>query len=134
MENNTAAKNNGYSVNNINILKTKLIAKKPPTIPHDDPHNKKWVSFSYLNPVKKRISNLFKHSNMNIAFRATNTIQKQLPEKPTNKDPSGIYTLKCNTCNNVYIGHSGRSVHVRHKEQEPQSIVRLCIAHFTKQT
>ena len=24
--------------------------------------------------------------------------------------------LKCNTCNNVYIGQSGRSINVRHKE------------------
>jgi len=67
------------------------------------PHNKKWVTFTYFSPIR-RITNIFKHSNLNIAFRATNTIQQQLTEKPTNKKPSGIYKLKCNTCNNVYAG------------------------------
>jgi len=80
------------------------------------PHNKKWVTFTYFSPIIRRITNLFKHSNLNIAFRATNTIQQQLTEKPTNKNPSRIYKLKCNTCNNVYVGQSGRSINVRHKE------------------
>jgi len=80
------------------------------------PHNKTWVTFTYFSPIIRRITNLFKHSNLNIAFRANNTIQQQLSEKPTNKTPSGIYTLKCNTCNNVYVGQSGSSINVRHKE------------------
>ena len=37
-------------------------------------------------------------------------------EKPTNKNPSGIYKLKCNTCSNVYVGQSGISLNIRHKE------------------
>ena len=80
------------------------------------PHNKKWVTFTYSSPIIRRITNLFKHSNLNIAFRANNTIQQQLSEKRANKNPSGIYKLKCNTCNNVYVGQSGTSINVRHKE------------------
>jgi hypothetical protein len=64
------AKINGYPVNTINNLKTRLIAKKQKqqqnltTISHD----KKWVTFTYFN--------------LNIAFRATNTTQQQqLTEK-----------------------------------------------------
>jgi len=74
----TIAKNNGYPVNTINNLKTKLIEHKqyPMTIPH----NKKWVTFTHSSPIIRRITNLFKHGNMNIAFRATNTIQQQLTE------------------------------------------------------
>jgi len=45
-----------------------------------------------------------------------NTIFQQLTEKQSQKIPSGIYKLKCNTCNNVYIGQSGRPITVRHKE------------------
>ena len=41
---------------------------------------------------------------------------QQLTEKPTQNNPSGIYKLKCNTCNRAYIGQSGRSTAVRHKE------------------
>jgi len=80
------------------------------------PHNKKWVTLTYFSPIIRHITTLFKHSNLNIAFRATNIIQQQLTEKPTNKNPSGIYKLKCNTCNNVYVGQSGGSINVRHKE------------------
>jgi hypothetical protein len=29
---------------------------------------------------------------------------------------SGIYKLKCNTCNGVYVGQSGRSINVKYKE------------------
>ena len=37
-------------------------------------------------------------------------------EKQTNKNPSGIYKLVCNMCNNVYVRQSDRSINVRHKE------------------
>jgi len=78
---------------------------------------------------------MFKHSNLNIAFRATNTVQQQLSrEQINNKNRSGIYKLKCNTCNNVYVGQSGSSINVRHKEHvryigtnNPQSAYALHI-------
>ena len=31
-------------------------------------------------------------------------------------NPSGIYKLKCNTCNKVYVGQSGRAIGTRFKE------------------
>jgi len=88
-----------------------------------------------LSPIIRRITNLFKHSNLNIAFRATNTVQQQLSkEQINNKNPSGINKLKCNTCNNVYVRQSGWSINVRHKEHvgyirtnNPQSAYALHI-------
>jgi len=62
------------------------------------------------------ITNLFKHSDLKIAFKATNTLQQQLSEQQTNKNPSGIYKLKCNACNKAYVGQCGRSIDIRHKE------------------
>jgi len=53
---------------------------------------------------------------INIAFWATNTIYQKITDKPTNMNPSGIYQLKCNTCNNAFIGQSGISITIRHKE------------------
>ena len=53
---------------------------------------------------------------LKLQFRATNTIPQQLTEKDINKNPSGIYKLVCNICGNVYVGQSGRSINVRHKE------------------
>ena len=63
------------------VLKTLSCKKqKRTTISRD----KKWVTFTYFSPIIRRITNLFKQANLNIAFRATNTIQ-QLTEKQTNK-------------------------------------------------
>jgi len=53
---------------------------------------------------------------LNIAFKATSTVHQQLSERQTNTNPSGIYKLKCKTCNNVYVGQSGGSINIRHKE------------------
>jgi len=43
-------------------------------------------------------------------------IHQQLTDKPVNTNLSRIYKLKCNTCNNAYIGQPGRSITIRHKE------------------
>jgi hypothetical protein len=79
-------------------------------------HNRKWVVFNYHSPLVRKVTNLFKQSNLRIALCATNTTYQQLTEKPTQNNPSGTYKLKCNTCNKAYIGQSGRSIAIRHKE------------------
>jgi hypothetical protein len=78
--------------------------------------SKKLITFTYYNPLIRKIANLFKQTNLNIALRTTNTICQQLTEKPLNTNRSGIYILKFSTCNNAYIGQSGRSITIRHKE------------------
>ena len=82
----------------------------------------------------RHTTNLFKHTDLNIAFRATNTLKQQLSEKQNNTNPSGIYKLKCNTCNKAYVGQSGRSIGIRHKEHiryirtnNPQSVYAMHI-------
>ena len=115
----TMAKNNGYPIGIINDLRTKLIIRKrqqhppPSTIPYN---KRKLVAFNYHSPMIRRITNLFKHTDLNIAFRANNTLQQQLSEKQSNKNPSGIYKLKCHICNKALVGQSGRSIDIRHKE------------------
>jgi hypothetical protein len=99
------AQNNGFPLQIIHNLKKKLMAKKQklPTTT-----TKKWVTFSYHSPLIRKISNLFKHNNLNIVLRATNTIHQQLADKivKTSTNSSGLYKLKCNTCNNSYVGQS----------------------------
>ena len=53
---------------------------------------------------------------MKVAFRPTNTVHQQLAQNLKIPTPSGIYQLKCNTCNNAYVGQSGRPITIRHKE------------------
>jgi len=99
----------------IHNMKKKLIAKKQKL---QTTTTKKRIKFSYHSPLIRKITNLFKHTNLNIALRATNTIHQQLADKivKTSTNSSGIYKLKCNTCNNSYVGQSERSVATRHKE------------------
>jgi hypothetical protein len=112
------AKKNGYPTNMIHNLKRRLTIRKQSqkrqeeeTVPR-----KKWVTFTHFSPLIRRVTNLFKHTNLRVTFHAINTIQQQLTEKKTYKDPCGIYKLKCNTCNRVYVGQLGRATHVRYKE------------------
>jgi hypothetical protein len=59
---------------------------------------------------------LFKNTDINTAFKASNTIYQQLAQKADNRNPSGIYAIKYNTCNKNYVGQSGRHITTRHKE------------------
>jgi len=72
--------------------------------------------FTYFSPLVRKISNLFRQTDLKIALHATNTMQQQLNAKQTHDNPSGIYELKCKTCNKVYVGQSGRAIGIRFKE------------------
>ena len=80
----------------------------------------------------RKITNLFKHTNIGIAFKSTNTLQQlkkpKLPNRTQEQDKRGIYKLKCNTSQMSYIGQTSRSLkqryqeHIRHiRHNEPQS-------------
>ena len=77
---------------------------------------KKWVTFTYHRQIIRKLINLFNNTEVRITFKATNTIYQQLADKIQNKNPSGIYEVKCNTCNKKYVGQSGRLITIRHKE------------------
>jgi hypothetical protein len=77
---------------------------------------KKWVTFKYHSPLIRKVTNLFKQTDLKIALRTTNTISQQLVKKPNLNNPSGIYKLKCRTCNKAYVGQSGRPITLRQKE------------------
>jgi hypothetical protein len=78
---------------------------------------KTWVTLTFHSPSLYKVTNLFKRTILNIAFRATNTIHQQLSQKHNNNNPSVIYRLEWITCNMVYVRQSGRLISVRHKEQ-----------------
>jgi hypothetical protein len=72
--------------------------------------NKKWTTFTYYSPKIRKLTNLFKHTNINSAFKNTNTIQQyakpKMLEKNQDYNMSGIYRLTCNTCKMSYIGQT----------------------------
>ena len=75
-----------------------------------------WTKFQFHSPKIYKVTNLFKNTNVKIAFKATNTIFQQLTRQPRYGNPSGIYRIKCNTCNRSYVGQTGRDIFTRHKE------------------
>ena len=62
-------------------------------------NNTKWLTFKYCSSLVRKVTNLFKNTNLNVAFRTTNTINQQLTDKLRNTNRSGIYQRKCNTYN-----------------------------------
>ena len=112
------AQNNGFPQQLIHRLRNKLIAKKDrTTATQTRQHDKrKWVTFTYHSPSVHKITSLVKRTNLKIAFRPTNMIYQQLSRKSKDSNPRGIYQLKCNTCNNGYVGQSSRPITVRHRE------------------
>jgi hypothetical protein len=80
---------------------------------------KKWTVFTYYSPRIRKITNLFKHTNIGVAFRSTNTIQHMKPKTTNNSqeyNKSGIYKLTCNTCKLSYTGQTSRNLKQRYQE------------------
>jgi len=103
---------------------------------------KKWTTFTYHSPATRKITNLFKNSAVGIAFRSKNTIFKQITNKKYEQtDPSGIYSISCNTCNKRYIGQTDSGINIRYKEHiryiktnNPQSAYAMHILHNSMNT
>ena len=118
----TIAQKNGFSINKIHDIKKKEIAKQRKNLVTKEEQqmkqtqNKNWIIFTYHSPPIRKVTNLFKNTNINIAFRANTTIYQQLAQKTDNMNPSGVYEIKCNTCSKNYVGQSGRPITIRHKE------------------
>ena len=78
------------------------------------------TNFTYLSPLIRTITKLFKHTNLQITYKITNTIQQLLQHTPRQHriehEKSGIYKLTCNTCRLSYIGQTNRTLQQRYKE------------------
>ncbi|KAJ4433893.1 hypothetical protein ANN_16206 [Periplaneta americana] len=111
---------NGYNPNIIDniIRKTKHNHKKHKNTTQTQ-EQKKYITLTYENKNTHNIATSFKKLNYNIAYRTNNTLQKHLNTQTTQTNKynhTDVYKLKCNTCNNFYIGQTGRSFQTRYKE------------------
>ena len=111
----------------------------PPPIPTPPKIQRKWVTFTYTSPQIRKVTNIFKHTNIRITFTCNNTLARL--SKPTNNTPpstpydkGGIYSLSCITCNNEYVGQTSHSLKLHYKEHvcyikynNPQSAYALHI-------
>jgi len=82
--------------------------------------NKRWAIFTHISAQIHKVTNIFKNTNVRIAFRCRNTIDKivRLPKDhdipPHNN--WGIYQIKCNICGRSYVGQTSRSLNIRFQE------------------
>jgi len=80
---------------------------------------KRWVTFTYYNPIIWKLIHLFRNTNLQIAFRTNNIIHNILHNWPHNTNlhgQNGICQLKCHTCSLSYLGQISRRLELRSKE------------------
>jgi hypothetical protein len=117
--------NNGSPLN--------LLLRLRRNIQHNTPHNtnspnrlphplpkKKWATFTYTSPQIRKITNLIKHTDVNISLKGYNTVAKLLkPDRNTHPfspfEKSGVYAISCVTCGKAYVGQASRSLNLRYK-------------------
>jgi len=124
----------------LRIQRNKSLPKCPTHTPTPSNKGMKWATFTYSSPQIRKITNIFKHTNIRIAYKCSNTIsllsepanKTTLPPTPYNR--CGIYALTCMTCNKAYVGQTRRSLNQHYKEytryiksNNPQSAYALHI-------
>jgi len=118
-------------------LRTQINQKNSKNVNTNQTQNK-WAIFTYHSPIIRKITNLFKQTDIKLAFRNTNTIRQtirpKLKDNTQGHDKSGIYKLICKTCNKENIGQTSRNLtltykeHIRYiKNNDPQSAYALHI-------
>lgn len=115
--------NNGFKAQTItNILNQKqkqiLINK---IFPKNKDNQKTFVSLTFTTNKVNLIAKEFKKLNVNVAFKTNNSLGKFIKnnkDKIKKEDKSGVYKINCGTCNNYYIGQTGRSFKQRLNEHK----------------
>ena len=128
------AKNNNFA----RCLLQKNIHQSKVNHIHNEKKHKIWTTFTKHSPKRRRITNLFKNTNIGIAFKATTTLQQFLIPttriQTSSHEKSGIYKITCKTCHKSYVGQTNRNLnlgfreHVRYiKNNDPRSAYALHI-------
>jgi hypothetical protein len=82
---------------------------------------KKWVTFTFVGKETSYITNVFRQTDLKIAFCANNTIENLLTHirpTPDKFSLSGVYKLNCPDCNKAYVGQIGRPFNIRYNEHK----------------
>jgi hypothetical protein len=96
-----------------------MISQDPkPNVNLPQPTNKLWSSLTFFNNSIRTLTEIFKNTNVKVAYKVNNTIKfKCSSRKQNNKyNNSGVHQLKCGSCEQVYIGQTGRDFKTRFKE------------------
>ena len=114
----TIAKNNNFPQSLIIRLNRQIQHKTGHTQTRRN-DKKLWATFTYHSPKIRKITNLFKNTNIGIAFRKT-TLRQLTKPIPTDQilehEKSGVYKLSCKTYQHSYIGQTSRNLKSRFRE------------------
>jgi len=132
----TIANNNNFPKNLHHKINRQMQHKTDRT-KTEKKEKKFWTTFTYHSPKIRKITNLFKNTNIGIAFRTTTIhqlIKPAIADQTMDQEKSGLYQLTCNTCHKSYIGQTSRILNSRFQEDtrytknnEPQSAYVLHI-------
>jgi hypothetical protein len=82
----------------------------------------KWAKFTYTGKKTRIITKLFRHTQVKVAFTTNNNLITRLQHNRTDDKnkytKSGVYKLKCPTCNKIYVGQTGRPFSVSYREHK----------------
>jgi len=113
------AQRNGFPPTVIHKLRHQVEHKTKHTTPHNS-KNKKWATFTYISSQIRMVTNIFRNTNIRIAYKCHNTIANLIkPPRDHHTPPHskwGIYQLTCNTCNLLYVGQTSCSLNIRFQE------------------
>ena len=115
------AQQNGFPPTTMQKLRQQIKQKTKHTTMHTSTNkDRRWVTFTYISPQIQMVTNIFRNTNVKIAFKCRNTIANWIkPPKNHNTPPHnkwGIYQLTCNTCHLSYVGQTSHSVSIRFQE------------------
>jgi len=135
------ARSNNFPDNILIRLRQQIQQKIERTSPTTGPKsNTKWTTFTYVSPQIRKITNLFRHTKVKIAFKCNNKISQLMKPNTDNNTPyynkSGIYKLTCNTYKLAYVAQTSRSIKLHFQEStryirynNPQSAYTQHILH-----
>ena len=78
------------------------------------------ATFTYHSPQIRKVTNLFRNTNICIAFKATATLQQLIRPTTQNQksecEKSGIYKITCKACHKSYVRQTSRNLKLRFQE------------------
>jgi hypothetical protein len=114
------ADSNNFPINILHKLKERTLQHLSQPATPKKKKDTKWTTFTYTTPHIRNITNLFKNTDIKIAFKTTNSLRqftKPITHTPTPpQECSGIYGLTCNTCQMTYVGQTNRNLNIHYKE------------------
>ena len=104
-----------------NLLQVQKPLDNHSSQPQNPLNKKKWCTFTHIGKETTFITKIFRHSDIKIAYRTNNTLQKHLAYGTQQQDKftqSGVYKLTCPDCGKAYVGQTGRDFYTRFNEHK----------------